>query len=214
MNINNSEIIYDPVVNGIYNGIKRGIQVTLDNQCYGSAVILIFAGIDAMANLNRPDIQDQVKYEDFVKWVEEYIKIDSKEQITGDEFYSARCAVLHSYGVESRKTTEGTARKIGYMVGGDAPLRYNPCIAKDFLLLDVLALANSFFRGLDKFLVDLFANANTQKKQIIEKRLNKLLGSVPYTIIKKWMRNRGELRETRFLDSAPLHQERKTYERN
>ncbi len=168
----------DPVTNAIYGGIKRGIRVALDNECYGSALILIFAGIDAMANLGRPESQKEVQPADFIRWVDTYIKIDSEEQITGEEFYSARCAVLHTYGVESRRTTSGTARKLGYMVGGYPPIRYDPKVAKDFLLLDILALADAFFKGLDQFLIDVFAN--TQKGQIIEARLQKLLSAIPY----------------------------------
>jgi len=171
-------ISHDPVTNAVYNGIKRGIKVALDNECYGSAVILIFAGIDAMANLGRPESQKEVQPTDFIHWVDTYIKIDAKEQITGDEFYSARCGVLHTYGVESRKTTSGIARKLGYMVGGYPPIVYNPRVAEDFLLLDILALADAFFKGLDQFLINVFAD--TQKRQIIEARLQKLLSAIPY----------------------------------
>ena len=51
----------DPLVNSIYQGIKRGIQVTYDNECYGSFLILIYSGIDAMSYLSMPLQQDKVQ---------------------------------------------------------------------------------------------------------------------------------------------------------
>ena len=49
-----NDLSRDPIVNAIDNGIRRGIQVAIDNGCYGSAVTLIYAGIDAMAFLGMP----------------------------------------------------------------------------------------------------------------------------------------------------------------
>ena len=36
------ELGKDPVINSIYNGIKKDIKVALDNECYTAALILIF----------------------------------------------------------------------------------------------------------------------------------------------------------------------------
>jgi hypothetical protein len=102
-----------------------------------------------------------------------YIKIDDKEQITGEEFYAARCAVLHTYGVELQMTKSKKIRKIGYVVGGYPRVRYSPGIAKDVLLLDILALARAFYQGLDQFIIDIAADLS--KKVIIEERSQKLL---------------------------------------
>jgi hypothetical protein len=78
-----TELNRDPIINAIHNGIKRGIRVTLQNNCVGSAVILILSGIDAMAFLEMPAGQDDVTRNDFVTWVERYIKFPCKEQLTG-----------------------------------------------------------------------------------------------------------------------------------
>ena len=39
----------DTLINVIHQQIKRGIRVCLKENCYGSALILIYSGIDAMA---------------------------------------------------------------------------------------------------------------------------------------------------------------------
>jgi len=167
----------DPVTNAIYRGIKEGIKVTLENKCYGSSLILIFAGIDAMANLARPESRKEVKPADFIGWVNKYLKIETKESITGEEFYGARCAVLHTYGVESGITKKWNARKLGYMVHGYPPIKYNPDVNKDLVIVDIPALSEAFFNGINQFLIDLFAGKEDkpEKRKIVEDRLNKLL---------------------------------------
>jgi hypothetical protein len=57
------------ITKAIYGGIKKGIQVAVENNCYGSAVILILSGIDSMAFLNMPKLQTDVKKADFTDWV-------------------------------------------------------------------------------------------------------------------------------------------------
>jgi hypothetical protein len=110
-----TDLSRDPIVNAIHNGIKRGIRISLENDCLGSAVILILCGIDAMAYLSVPASQEDVTRSDFVKWVERYMKFPCKEQLTGLDLYGARCAMLHNYGVASDLSRKGKCRQVGYM---------------------------------------------------------------------------------------------------
>lgn len=174
------DIQKDPIINAIYKGIKKGIEVAFESGCLGSALILIYSGIDAMAYLSMPESQKGVRSRDFKQWVTRYIQIDAKETITTEEFYSARCAVLHTYGVESGKTRSGHARMIGYMVGGYPPIRFNPNVSKDLVLLEVGALKKAFFAGVDQFIVDSFADA--KKRKTVESRLQKLLTTIQFDV--------------------------------
>jgi hypothetical protein len=171
----------DPLINAIYQGIKRGIQVTYNNECYGSCLILIYCGIDAMAYLDMPPVQAEVHANDFVQWAERYLSPSLKNratQITGEELYSARCAVVHTYTVESRRTKSGSTRAIGYAIGGDQSIAWDAKIAPNLLLLRLETLRDVFFTAIDKFLTQSYADI--QKKPILETRLRNLLNSIPY----------------------------------
>lgn len=172
------DINRDPLTKAVYDGILRGIEVTLGNGCYNSALILILAGVDQMANLDMQASQQEVKREDFMRWVDEYIKIESKEQITPEEVYSARCAVVHTYGVESTITKSGKARMVLYMLGAYPPIWYDPKKDKDVVMVDLLALANAFFKGVDQFLSNV--RADPLKSKIVEARARKLLQVIPF----------------------------------
>lgn len=162
----------DPIINAIYGGIKRGIQVTIENRSYASAVTLILSGIDTMAYLSMPASQQDVKQKDFVTWAERYIKLPCKEQLTGLDLYGARCAMLHTYGARSKLSREGKCRLICYMDKGVPEIRSNPHV-KHLVIVSVSALADAFFNGIDLFLVDLFSNK--EKAAIAEERLKELM---------------------------------------
>jgi hypothetical protein len=167
----------DPIVNAIYGGIKKGIQVAINNECLDSAVVLIISGIDSMAYLNMPADQEDVTKYDFITWAEQYIKFSCKEQLTGLDLYGARCAMLHSFGVVSKLSREGKCRMVGYMDKSIPEVRYNPNVSKELVMVSVPALAESFFQAIDKFMVDLFSNPT--KAKVAEKRLHSFVQKLP-----------------------------------
>jgi hypothetical protein len=173
-----TELSRDPITNAIHNGIKAGIRVTLEGNCLGSAVILILSGIDAMAYLEMPAGQDDVTRSDFVRWAERYIKFPCKDQLTGLDLYGARCAMLHNYGTASDLSRKEKCRQVGYMDKSVPAVRYNPKVSRDVVLVSVPALAEAFFSGLDKFLVDLFRDM--KKASVAEQRLKNLVQAIPF----------------------------------
>jgi hypothetical protein len=172
-----TDLSNDPIINAIHNQMKRGIRVALDNNCLPSAVILILSGIDAMAYLAMPPNQKDVTRPDFVKWADRYIKFPCQEQLTGWDLYGARCAMLHNFGVVSDLSRKGQCRMVGYMDKSVPEVRFNSAVSNKVVLVSVPALADAFFTGVDKFLVDAFTNKSFTP--IIEKRLQKLVTAFP-----------------------------------
>ena len=149
----------------------------MENECYGSAVILIYSGIDTMAYLSMPDGREDVKGPDFIKWADGYISFPCKEQVTGLELYGARCGMVHTYSIASRLSRQGKCRQIGYVDQSVPEVSYNPAISTDLVIVSISALAEAFFAGVDKFLVNSFADKD--KAKTIEKRLQKLVHLLP-----------------------------------
>ena len=174
-----TDISTDPLINAVHNGIKRGIRVALENDCLGSAVILILSGIDAMAYVGMPAGQEDVTRNDFITWVDRYIKFSCSEQLSGWDLYGARCAMLHSYATASDLSRKGKCRQIGYMDKSVPEIRFNPSVSMDLVLVSVPALADAFFSGIDQFLVDVFADK--KKRPIADQRLQKLVQATPLT---------------------------------
>ncbi len=135
---------FDPINSAIYDGVKRGINVCLESECFGSAVILILSGIDTMANLSMPVGQVDVTRDDFVRWCDRYIRFRGSEQLTGLELYSARCGMLHTYTVESRLTRSGQCRKLVYMDRSVPEIRYSRRIDPSVALVSIEASQRRF----------------------------------------------------------------------
>lgn len=130
-----------------------------------------------MAYLAMPASQDDVTRTDFVRWADQYIKFPCTEQLTGLDLYGARCAMLHNYGIASDLSRKGKCRQVGYMNKSVPEVRFNPEVSK-LVLVAVPALADAFFSGVDKFLIDLFADRN--KAPIAEERLKNLVQTIPF----------------------------------
>ncbi|MFL5440701.1 MAG: hypothetical protein ACJ79W_16200 [Myxococcales bacterium] len=168
----------DPIVNVIHNGIKKGIRVVLDNECWMAVVTLTLSGMDTMAYLGMPAGKQDVSRIDFVDWVERYIRFDGPHQPFGLDLYGARCGVLHAYRTASRLSREGKCRQVIYKYqSGGEPVHYRPEVDPSVAIVSIEALAQALFAGIDRFLVDLFKD-NT-RGALADQRFHGMFHTVP-----------------------------------
>ena len=126
-------------------------------------------GIDALAFINAPVGQESVTGADFIAWADRYIHLDGI--LTGRELYSARCGLVHTYGVESRMTREDGVRQIGYFTRDGKPhdVRFDPTISDTLVMVSVEGLIEAFFRGIDRSLTEVFGDP--LRRPVAEQRL-------------------------------------------
>ena len=85
--------------------------------------------------------------------------------------------MVHTYTVQPRKTKRGSARAIGYVIGGGQSIVWDAKVAPDMVLLRLETLRDSFFTAIDRFLIEGYADK--QKQPILEARLRNLLNTIP-----------------------------------
>lgn len=85
--------------------------------------------------------------------------------------------MLHNHSVYSELSRNGKCRLIGYSDKMYPPVKFNPSVSKNLVIVSVPALAEAFFTGVDTYLIDLFSNPS--KKQLAEKRLDMLVLNLP-----------------------------------
>ena len=164
----------DPFINAMHRGIKRDIDVALANDCFRAAIVLIYAGIDAMGYTTLPPGKEDVTRADFIAWAEKYIHFPGAEQLTGLKLFAARCAVLHTYGVESKLSRSGACRQIGYFEGRNVPpIMLDRALQPDLVFVTVTALRDAFFQGIDDYANE--ASADPARWAQIETRLHNFL---------------------------------------
>ena len=82
----------------------------------GPALILIYTTIDIMASLDIHSDRD-VKSSDFKAWVKEYLLPNSNLTASAEDLWGARCGLVHSYSLQSRKTQTQKAVVVFYAFG-------------------------------------------------------------------------------------------------
>jgi len=160
-----------------FHFIGHDIKVALDNGAYGGALILAYAAMDAMAFLSMPESQKEVHRKDFTKWVEKYMKTDSKQpyQYQGIDLYGARCGLVHRYGATSRLSDSERCNIFGYHNGSEH--MYKPSVHKSLIAISWTRFINDFFGAMREFLADILKDEELKKR--VDKRIAHLFHVCP-----------------------------------
>jgi hypothetical protein len=169
----------DPIINVIHNSIRRGINVTLENECEASAIILMLSAIDAMAYLVMPESQQDVRADDFISWADQYIRFPGKDQVTGADLYGARCAMLHSFGAQSRMSRSGQCRVVIWMDKAVPPIIFRPDVQPGYVMVSIVALRDALFAGMDRFLINLYKDPNSNEAKLADRRFQSFVHKTP-----------------------------------
>jgi hypothetical protein len=89
--------------------------LSLERRLSVPSLILLYAGIDTVANLERGPGEGNRRA--FVKWVDAFLQPARPLPCTSLELYSARCAILHTGTPDSDLTEQGGARRLFYAWG-------------------------------------------------------------------------------------------------
>jgi hypothetical protein len=147
-----------------FHTIGRDIKVALDNGAIAGALILTYAGIDAMAFLSMPENKKEVQREDFINWAEKYMKTDSKQpyQYQGIDLWGARCGIVHRYGATSSLSDSGRCKILAYHNGSEHI--YKPSKDKNFVAISWPRFIKDLFGATKKFLADIKKDEEHKKK--------------------------------------------------
>jgi hypothetical protein len=162
----------------VEDGIKQDIEVVLKHGRYRAAVMLIYAGMASMAYLGLPEGRHEVKSDDFILWAERYIELPIRPSLTGEELYGARCGLLHTSGIESRRSRTGKCRLIGYSYQGVPKSVFNATIRPNLVMIAIEHLKDAFFAAVNSFFISTLSNA--ERRLLVETRLETMVQTFPY----------------------------------
>ena len=143
------------------NELLDGILLVHSNNLNIPALILLYAGIDFAASLDRHDPDSNVTRDDFLSWVEKYLLPGNDLRCSALDLYSARCGWVHTYTSKSRMVRSGEAKEIFYQFGehdNEEQLQKsikNPSVA---VAVHFTKLFNAFRDGLDRWERDFLGN--------------------------------------------------------
>lgn len=104
--------------------LKReiGELTTVVRHCFATkhwlpGLILLYSTMDIVASLDRPESKDDMTREDFISWVDEYMRPSTRLQCSAIDLYAARCGLLHTYAPGSKLSRRGKAKEVYYAWG-------------------------------------------------------------------------------------------------
>jgi hypothetical protein len=161
-------------ITGLVAQVKRCEEVGAT----AAAVAIAYIAIDTMAFLGLPaDRQKQVR-NDFVAWVDLYLKGHENQpyQYRGIDVYGARCALLHAFGSEVDYHQQfPDAKKFGYHDGGQHA--YDPAIDEHQVIIGTASFLNDVVFAIGSFIEA--CQADPALRALVEGRLPRILATFP-----------------------------------
>jgi hypothetical protein len=154
----------------------HAVELCLASQLRAPALVLIYTGIDFMASFSRPREAPKVTRQHYLDWVERYLLPNGQLDCSAIDIYSARCALVHTYGATSALTESGKARSIGYAWGTRKPEEAQQVLDQvgitDHIFIHVGELFDAFKQGATRFLDDV--GKDPVKIALVERRAGEL----------------------------------------
>ena len=140
-----------------YNDILKSIKICKDKDFIESIFILTYAMIDSLSWLNSAEqnISNRNIKKDFIDFSNEYIVNQISQNISGEELYNARCAVVHTISARSQNNIRYNSRYICYSNSRESTITGNiklqeinenaVCINANELLIALVEAKTLFF---------------------------------------------------------------------
>jgi len=163
MSVDWGEIAYDIQSDTRYQSIESAknamlgtIKSAFEKEEFVPGLILIYSLIDHMAWLMLPPSQSISTRTDFCRWVDIFMLPVGNLSCTAIELYSARCALVHTYTLDSSLTQAGEARRIIHCYGKTTLEFHNKVetfTGRDAVLIHVNRLLDAVEVAVGRFLV-------------------------------------------------------------
>ena len=165
----------------IANELVAAIDLLSDSQLRVPDMLLLYAGIDIMASLDRAESSVEVKPGDFVAWANRYLLPDTHLECSAEDLYAARCGLLHTYTAESRRSRKGKARQIWYAWGDASAEELQSLIDRTdvpaAVAVHVDDLRAAFRRAVERFKESLLDDS--EKANLVHDRARMFFGDLP-----------------------------------
>ncbi len=133
-------------------GLLEEIAKCQDAGATAAAAIMVYTGIDAMAFLSMPAGQARQMRNDFIAWVDTYLRAaqGSSYEYDGRDVYGARCAMMHTYSIDADYHAQNPdVKRFSYHDGGQH--HYHPEVNAGLVVIGIASLVHDFGRAVHAF---------------------------------------------------------------
>ncbi|MBE0626408.1 MAG: hypothetical protein IH606_16525 [Burkholderiales bacterium] len=162
-------------------GILEEIRKCQDAGATTATAIMVYIGIDVMAFLSMPAGQARQSRQDFIAWVDQYLRAapESTYQYDGRDVYGARCAMVHTYSIEADYHQQNPdVKRFGYHDGGQHA--YNPEINERLAVIGINSLVHDFAGAVGTFVQAMIADAALRQR--VAARIPQIVETFPFNL--------------------------------
>ncbi len=165
----------------MWNGFGELIQEIKKCEAAGAvtaSITMAYVCIDTMSFLALPAGRESQKREDFIAWVDTYLKgmPEQPYQYRGLDVYGARCAILHAFSSEVNFHQQNPDTKIfGYHNGGLHA--FNPAESERLVIIGTASFLNDVITAVGLFFETCKTDLDLRSR--VESRLPKVLATFP-----------------------------------
>lgn len=150
------------------NEFTSAIRLLMDAKHTLPTIVMLYAAIDFLGSLSRPESEADTKGAYFKKWAGDFMLVHSQAKFTAEDLWGARCGLLHTHTASSKLSRKGAARQLQYF-RGPLPLPMKKAMRLveqqgEKIFVDVDILNEAFERGVRRFLDALQRDSNLQKR--------------------------------------------------
>lgn len=162
-------------------GLLDKIRKCQDAGATASAAIMVYIGIDAMAFLSMPAGQAAQRGQDFIAWVNQYMRAapESTYQYDGRDVWGARCAMVHTYSIEANYHQQNPGvKRFGYHDGGQHA--YDPQIDASLVIIGINSLVHDFGGAVQRFVQAMIVDVPLRER--VAARIPQIVQSLPLNL--------------------------------
>lgn len=156
-----------------YHDLLKSIKICKDADFKESVLILMYSAIDSISWLDSTenDILKRDGKKEFISFCNRYIIPKMNADITAEELYAARCAVVHTISATSKNNLTKNIRLICYSNNSVAVKEGNQLLNKinpNAIFLDIISLLVVLTEAIEDFF-NTIAKDENKKINVIKK---------------------------------------------
>jgi hypothetical protein len=172
----------DVILDEYFDTTRAAINALGEDRLAAHRLILLYCAIDTCGLLDAPGSQSDATSESFKAWTKKYFLAQPGIDLHASDLWSARCATLHSFTVESRMSRKGEARQLVFYGGEKDGLSsaYFSSFTDSYqekgrnVAVHLPTFMGAFHKSLDKFQPDIITKC--EKHPAFEQRARNLIG--------------------------------------
>lgn len=167
-----------PIQSAFIDGICLEAHKAYAHGLHRAAVLLVLCAVDQISYAALPPHSKNSTRKAYIEWCDKYFATGLGSEISGEEIYAARCALVHRYGTIGKLHTDGTVkRRLEFFAGVPRCSAVHPLVPS-VVAVEVGHFVRTFLIGVVEF-VGAYEAMDTDHRAAVNSKLYSMFQLLP-----------------------------------